>query len=283
MPGLHFALVGRLTRVVYRQGGREHEAAADQVILGANAIFSAEILLRSGFDDGIIGRHLHEQLAYAVEAWVDGLDYFDGGSASTGINYALFDGPHRASAGAVHMIVRNQPEHGLRLEPGRWRRMRRTCMARCPWAAIRPTPASIHRAGIPACAARRPRCETTFPRYPASALADHRTGRAPAGRPSGLCSAARRTDPPAARRHPGPACALSGARCCRAGALCAGFPAPRRLAPATGDRSAWLARAVRDPLAGLGQQQRRGGGAAAGRYLGWPGGCINPFARRDSA
>jgi choline dehydrogenase-like flavoprotein len=115
------AEAGRIRRVTYRQDGQLREARGGMVVLGANAIFSAAILQRSGLDDGTTGRFLHEQLGAEVEVMLEGLDHFDGGTATTGINYALFDGPHRRDMSGVHVLFRNAPVHGLRLESGRWR------------------------------------------------------------------------------------------------------------------------------------------------------------------
>jgi choline dehydrogenase-like flavoprotein len=113
----------RIVGVRYVEGGREHEARGEMVVLGANAIFSAAILQRSGIVNGATGRYLHEQLGAIVEVMLDGLDHFDGGTATTGINYALHDGPHRRERSGVHVVFRNHFEFGLRIEPGRWRQV----------------------------------------------------------------------------------------------------------------------------------------------------------------
>lgn len=112
---------GRISGVRYVEGNRELEARGEIVVLGANAIFSAAILQRSGLGDSVTGRHLSEQLGATVEVMLDGLDHFDGGTATTGVNYALFDGPHRREVSGVHVLFRNFFVDGLRLEPGRWR------------------------------------------------------------------------------------------------------------------------------------------------------------------
>jgi choline dehydrogenase-like flavoprotein len=111
----------RITGVRYVQDGREREARGELVVLGANAIFSAAILLRSGITGAATGRYLHEQLGALVEVLLDGLDLGDGGTATTSINYALHDGAHRRERSGVHVVFRNYFEFGLRLEPGRWR------------------------------------------------------------------------------------------------------------------------------------------------------------------
>lgn len=113
---------GRVRGVTFRQDGQLQHAEAELVVLGANAIFSPAILQHSGLANDATGCFLHEQLGTEVEVLLDGLDHFDGGTAATGINYALFDGPHRREMSGVHMLVRNAPSyHGLRTDLGRWR------------------------------------------------------------------------------------------------------------------------------------------------------------------
>ncbi|MEL6983834.1 MAG: GMC family oxidoreductase, partial [Actinomycetota bacterium] len=109
------------TGVTYRTGGTEVTVAADLVVLGANAIQSPAILLRSAIDDPWVGRGLHEQHSVGYEAYLDGVDNFDGGTVTTAINYALYDGPFRRSAGGALLYFENRWSYGLRPEPGRWR------------------------------------------------------------------------------------------------------------------------------------------------------------------
>lgn len=112
---------GMISGAVFRHDGRETVAAGDLFVLGANAIFSPALLQRSGIAGAPTGNGLHEQLGAEVEVQLDGLDAFDGSTATTGINYALFDGPHRRSASGVAVLFRNHWWHGLRTEAGRWR------------------------------------------------------------------------------------------------------------------------------------------------------------------
>jgi choline dehydrogenase-like flavoprotein len=49
------------------------------------------------------------------------VDNFDGSTITTGLNYGLYDGAHRAQAGAALVYFDNRWTHGLRPEPGRWR------------------------------------------------------------------------------------------------------------------------------------------------------------------
>ena len=75
--------------------GKRHKAAADLVVLGANAIFKPAILLASGLDDGTVGRYLSEQPRWGATVLLKGMSALDGGTQMTSINFALYDGAHR--------------------------------------------------------------------------------------------------------------------------------------------------------------------------------------------
>ena len=106
---------------IIEAGGREIRVSADRFVLGANAIHSPAILLRSGMGGGLTGAGLHESFGSHVEVYLDGLDNFDGSTITTGVNYSLYDGEHRSEAGAALLYFDNRWTHGLRAEPGRWR------------------------------------------------------------------------------------------------------------------------------------------------------------------
>lgn len=110
---------GRATGLRYRAKGAERLARADVVALGTNAIFNAHLLLRSGLDDGVVGRGLTEQHGVVVDVRLDGLDGFQGTTSQTGHGYLLYDGPHRRERAAALIETWNVPL--LRPEPGRWR------------------------------------------------------------------------------------------------------------------------------------------------------------------
>jgi choline dehydrogenase-like flavoprotein len=110
---------GRATGLRHRIGGAERVARADLVALGANAIVNAHLLLRSGLDDGIVGRGLCEQHGVLVDVRLAGLDGFQGTTSQTGHGYLLYDGPHRRERAAALIETLNVPL--LRAEPGRWR------------------------------------------------------------------------------------------------------------------------------------------------------------------
>jgi choline dehydrogenase-like flavoprotein len=112
-----------VSSVRFQHGGRDQRIGCDLCVLGANAIHSPAILLRSGIDHPLLGRGLNEQLGYFVEVMLGGLDNLDGSTISTGANYALYDGPFRSEYGAALLIFDNRFPYGLRTEFGRWRQM----------------------------------------------------------------------------------------------------------------------------------------------------------------
>jgi choline dehydrogenase-like flavoprotein len=108
---------------VYRNGGVEHRVTGDLFVLGANAIHSPAILLRSGIDHPFTGVGIHEQVGYALEILLDGLDSLDGGTITTALNYSLYDGPFRKDYGGALIYFDNRWPYGLRKEYGRWRQL----------------------------------------------------------------------------------------------------------------------------------------------------------------
>lgn len=105
-------------RFMYR--GQEQRVGCDVCVLGANAIHSPAILLRSGFAHPLLGRGINEQLGFAVEVLLDGLNVLDGSTISTGANYTLYDGAFRKERAAVLVVFDNHFPFGLRKEFGRW-------------------------------------------------------------------------------------------------------------------------------------------------------------------
>ena len=69
------------------------------MVLGANAIHSPAIVLRSGLTGAWLGSGLHEQHSLSYEIYLDGLNNFDGGTVTTGLNYSIYDGPFRRHHG----------------------------------------------------------------------------------------------------------------------------------------------------------------------------------------
>lgn len=130
-PAVRLALDARVVRLdadnstvrsaVIEMGGKEVRVRGDRFVLGANAIHSPAILHRSGMAGGLTGVGLHESYGCHVEALLDGVDNFDGSTITTGLNYGLYDGPHRSNMGAALVYFDNRWTHGLRAIPKRWR------------------------------------------------------------------------------------------------------------------------------------------------------------------
>lgn len=110
---------GQVRAVQYRHDGRSHRVACDLAVVGAHAIFSPYILLRSGFQDRALGRYLHEQFGVDVQLNLDGLDSLDGSQQVTGLGVMFHDGANRSKRAACYMESWNVP--WLRAERGRWR------------------------------------------------------------------------------------------------------------------------------------------------------------------
>jgi choline dehydrogenase-like flavoprotein len=106
---------------IYVQDGQEQIAQGDLFVLGANAIHSPAILLRSDIDHPLTGVGIHEQAGYGVEIMLDGLDNLDGGTITTALNYSLYDGAFRKDYAGALIYFDNRWPNGLRKEYGRWR------------------------------------------------------------------------------------------------------------------------------------------------------------------
>ncbi|HDZ56705.1 MAG TPA: GMC family oxidoreductase [Pseudomonas xinjiangensis] len=100
--------------------GREYEVFGDMFVLGANAIQSPAILLRSDLAYGETGMGLHEQVGADVEVYLDGLGNFDGSTITTGLNYFFYDGDFRRERSACLVYFENRWPYGMRPEKGRW-------------------------------------------------------------------------------------------------------------------------------------------------------------------
>lgn len=110
-----------VVRARFRREGRDHWVAGDFFVLGANAIHSPGILLRSAMTEGPVGRGLHEAYGIEAEILLDGVDNFDGSTITTGIDYGSYDGNFRSHAGSALIHFENRWKFGFRTEPGRWR------------------------------------------------------------------------------------------------------------------------------------------------------------------
>jgi choline dehydrogenase-like flavoprotein len=114
---------GTVRAAIYRKAGREQRVSGELFVLGANAIHSPAILLRSGLNHPLTGVGINEQVGYFAEAWLDGVDNFDGGTLTTSLNYMLYDGEFRKQSGAALVYFENRWPFGLRKEYGRWRQL----------------------------------------------------------------------------------------------------------------------------------------------------------------
>ncbi|WP_404477814.1 GMC oxidoreductase [Novosphingobium sp. BL-52-GroH] len=112
---------GAVRSVHFQVGTREYTASGDLFVLGANAIHSPAILLRSGITQGPVGLGLHEAYGIEVEALLGGVDNFDGSTITTGLDYGAYDGDFRRSSGAALLYFENRWKFGFRTEPGKWR------------------------------------------------------------------------------------------------------------------------------------------------------------------
>lgn len=114
---------GRISGVRFENGGREHAVTGDLFVLGANAIHSPGILLHSGITGGPVGQGLHEAYGVEVEAMLDGMDNFDGGTITTALDYGAYDGAFRKQSGSALLYFENRWKFGFRTDPGRWRQV----------------------------------------------------------------------------------------------------------------------------------------------------------------
>lgn len=112
---------GAVKSVRFRNADKDYTARCDFCVLGANAIHSPFIMLRSGISGHGVGRYLGEKMLANVEVKLDGLDHYDGGTATTAFNLTVLEEGRSAERASAVYIFKNGFEHGLRLEPGRWR------------------------------------------------------------------------------------------------------------------------------------------------------------------
>lgn len=108
--------------VAWSRNGREGRSAGELIVLAANALFNPVILERSSLTHRLLGRRLHEQAGLLAEAFLDGVDSFQGSTSVTGIGYMLYDDePRRREMAAVLLETWNVGL--LRSEFGKWRQV----------------------------------------------------------------------------------------------------------------------------------------------------------------
>jgi len=109
------------TGVRYVKGGEERTARGDLVVLGANALFNPQILLRSGLAHPELGRGLGEQVGTEVILHLDGVDNYGGSTWVIGHWYGLHGPERRHERAAALVELGNHPK--LRTERGKWRQI----------------------------------------------------------------------------------------------------------------------------------------------------------------
>ncbi len=107
---------------VYFTTDKEYFVSANHVALGANAIFNAAILLRSGDTHPLVGKRLHEQLGTTVRLHLDGIDGLQGSTFVPGQGYMFYDGEHRRDYGGCILESINAIQM-LRTDFGKWRQV----------------------------------------------------------------------------------------------------------------------------------------------------------------
>lgn len=111
---------GRATGVRGVARGKQFRYKGDLIVLGANALFNAAILLRTNPDGPKeTGLGITEQVSVKVTAFTKGLENFDGSTYQTGHGYMFYDGDHRKERAAALVETHNRPD--LRNLKDRWR------------------------------------------------------------------------------------------------------------------------------------------------------------------
>ncbi len=115
-------LSGTLARgVYYIYKGKEETVQGEVLVLGANAIFNAHILLNSGDTHPMTGKNICEQVGINVILHLNGLDHVGGSSVISGNGYFMYDGAHRKDYAGCLVEVNNGPY--IRNEFGKWRQL----------------------------------------------------------------------------------------------------------------------------------------------------------------
>lgn len=104
--------------VNYHLQDKQNSAYAETVALAANPIFNAHILLNTGIDNTLIGKHLNEQVAVSCRVNLNGVNNYNGSTSLTGHGYMLYDGEHRSDHAACIIETFNIPN--IRPERGRY-------------------------------------------------------------------------------------------------------------------------------------------------------------------
>ncbi|MBI4716525.1 MAG: GMC family oxidoreductase [Planctomycetes bacterium] len=100
-------------------GGTRHTSRADIVVLGANPIINAFLLMRSGLAHPRLGKRLCDQRSTFVSVKLAGLTSFGGSTSLTSHGYMLYDGAFRSEHAGFLLEIDNMPR--FRVEQNRWR------------------------------------------------------------------------------------------------------------------------------------------------------------------
>lgn len=107
--------------VIYDQDGKTKKADGEVVVLGANPIFNAHILLNAGDRNVFTGKGLCEQVGTFAHLYFENLDNLGGSSIITANGFMLYDGEHRKDYAACLIESFNDPF--IRNEYGKWRKI----------------------------------------------------------------------------------------------------------------------------------------------------------------
>jgi choline dehydrogenase-like flavoprotein len=107
--------------VLYVKEGRQLKIDGDLIVLGANAIFNAHILLNCGDTNPNTGRYLSDQVSFFAYVFLDGLDNVGGGSKNPANGYMFYDAVDRSKLAAS--LIETYNDFTLRNEFGKWRKI----------------------------------------------------------------------------------------------------------------------------------------------------------------
>lgn len=107
--------------VHYIQENSEKKADGETIVLGANAVFNAHILLNSGDSNPNTGAGICEQLGVFARLYYNDLDNVGGSSIISANGYMMYDGEHRKNHAACIIESFNTPF--IRNEAGKWRKL----------------------------------------------------------------------------------------------------------------------------------------------------------------
>lgn len=112
---------GVVKSVTYVEEGTTHNVKGETIVLGANAIFNAHILLNSGDTNPNTGAGICEQVGVFVRMYYKDLDNLGGSSIISANGYMMYDGEHRKDHAACLIESFNTPF--IRNEAGKWRKL----------------------------------------------------------------------------------------------------------------------------------------------------------------